>query len=75
MGELLGFLSSEHAISLGGWVISLFLFVWVIKLMRDQYSKALELAKDMSLLVSNNTEAITKLSIMLDERTRYIRKD
>ena len=72
MADLLEFLTSNHAITLGGWVLSIVVFFYAIKIIRSQYDKLLDLNDKLSTIIAGNTGAIAKLSIMLDERTRSL---
>ena len=70
MNEFLGFLSTENAISLGGWAVAVFVIYYLIKSLRDVGKRESDVSDTLIEIISKNTEAITKLTIMLDERTR-----
>ena len=60
------------AIALGGWLFAFGIAYWAIKLIREQACETAAINARLMTIISNNTEAVTKLGILLDERTKYI---
>ena len=72
MEALVAVLGSEPIvlISMGGWVFGAVLACYCIKVLRDRSESERVLNDRLIDVISANTESITKMSVLLDERTK-----